>query len=101
VADLHVLAMATPSAAGHRYLALADGPSMSYLDIARVLRDNLGARGEKAPTEEAPGDPVAPKTIHNDRAKALGWKPRAAKTTILDTAESLFALGLVQSLSHD
>jgi nucleoside-diphosphate-sugar epimerase len=93
VADLHVLAMATPEAAGKRFLALADGPSMSFLDIATVLRRRLGAT--RTPVTEVPGGTVAPKRIHNDRAKALGWRPRDAETTIVETAESLYALGLV------
>ena len=35
VADLHIRAMATPEAAGKRFLALADGPTISYLQLAR------------------------------------------------------------------
>ena len=38
VADLHIRAMAAPEAAGRRFLALADGPAMSYLEVAQVLR---------------------------------------------------------------
>ena len=34
--------------------------------------------------------------IHNDRAKQeLGWRPRPAETTIVETAESLRDLGLL------
>ncbi|WP_432842129.1 NAD-dependent epimerase/dehydratase family protein [Dactylosporangium sp. CA-092794] len=95
VADLHVRVMDTPEAAGKRFLALADGPALSYLEVAEVLRRRLGARGERTPTEEAPGNEPPRPIIHNDRAKGLGWRPRAAETTIVDTAESLFSLGLV------
>ena len=31
VADLHIRAMAAPDAAGKRFLALADGPTISFL----------------------------------------------------------------------
>ncbi len=34
VADVHILAMAAPEAAGKRYLALADGPTISFLEVA-------------------------------------------------------------------
>src|SRR5271155_865334 len=56
VADLHVRAMAAPAAAGKRFLALADGPTLSFLEVAQVLRDRLGPLAERVPTEEAPGE---------------------------------------------
>jgi dihydroflavonol-4-reductase len=55
VADLHVRAMATPQAAGKRFLALADGPTISFLEMAQILRERLGPLAERVPTEEAPG----------------------------------------------
>ncbi len=97
VADLHIRAMATPGAAGKRYLALADGPTISFLQMAQILRERLGPLAERVPTEEAPG-PVPPRLIiHNERAKQeLGWRPRPAETTIVETAESLRDLGLLE-----
>ncbi|MGO9887982.1 MAG: NAD-dependent epimerase/dehydratase family protein [Solirubrobacteraceae bacterium] len=96
VADLHIRAMAAPNAVGKRYLALADGPTISFLQIAQILRDRLGPLAERAPTEEAPGPEPPRLIIHNDRAKEeLGWRPRPAETTIVDTAESLRDLGLL------
>ena len=59
VADLHIRAMATPEAAGQRFLALADSPTISYLQLAQILRDRLGPLAERVPTEEAPGDVAA------------------------------------------
>ncbi|MGP2438815.1 NAD-dependent epimerase/dehydratase family protein [Streptomyces sp. JW3] len=98
VADLHLRAMAAPEAAGRRYLALADGPTISYLDVARTLRRRLGAAAAHVPTEEAPGAEPRRPVIHNDRAREeLGWTPRPAETTIVETAESLRDLGLLEN----
>ena len=55
VADLHIRAMAAPEAAGKRFLALADGPTISFLEVAQILRERLGPLAERVPTEEAPG----------------------------------------------
>ncbi len=68
VAEAHVTAMATPAAAGKRYLLLADGPTITWLKLAQVLRDHLGAAGEQVTTAEAAGEDPAPLTIHNERA---------------------------------
>jgi len=96
VADAHITAMATPAAAGKRYLLLADGPTISWLELAQILREHLGPAGEHVTTNEAPGEDPSPLTIHNDRAKQeLGWQPRPAQTTIVETAESLRKLGLL------
>ena len=97
VADAHITAMATPAAVGKRYLLLADGPTITWLGLAQILRDHLGVAGEHVTTDEAPGEDLLPLTIHNDRAKReLGWRPRPAETTIVETAESLRDLGLLE-----
>ena len=97
VADLHIRAMATPEAAGKRFLALADGPTISFLEMAQILRERLGPLAERVPTQEAPGPEPPRLIIHNDRAKQqLGWRPRPAGTTIVETAESLRDLGLLE-----
>jgi nucleoside-diphosphate-sugar epimerase len=96
VADLHRRAMAAPEAAGKRFLAVADGPTISYLEIAQILRRRLGPLAVNVPTEEAPGDDLPRPVIHNDRARdELGWRPRPTETTIVETAESLRDLGLL------
>ena len=52
---------------------------------------------KRVPTEEAPGPEPARLIIQNDRAKQeLGWRPRPAGTTIVETAESLRDLGLLE-----
>lgn len=96
VADLHVAAMATPAAAGKRFLALADGPTITYLELANILRERLGPLASRVPTQEVDGEDLGPLVIHNERAKAeLGFRPRPAETTIVETAESLRDLGLL------
>jgi nucleoside-diphosphate-sugar epimerase len=96
VSELHITAMGAPEAAGKRYLALADGPTITFLEVANVLRDRLGPIADRVPTEEAPGEELPPLVIHNERAKEeLGFRPRAAEATIVETAESLRDLGLV------
>jgi nucleoside-diphosphate-sugar epimerase len=96
VADLHIRAMAAPGAAGRRFLAVADGPTLSYLEIAGILRERLGPLAARVPTQEAPGADLPRPVIHNDRARAeLGWRPRPAATTIVETAQSLRDLGLL------
>ena len=90
--------MSTPQAAGKRYLAVADGPTLSYIEVADILRRRLGALAASVPTQEAPGDDLPRPIIHNDRAhKELGWRPRPAETTIVESAESLRDRGLLES----
>jgi nucleoside-diphosphate-sugar epimerase len=97
VAAAHTKAMATPDAAGKRYLLLADGPTITWLGLAEILRNYLGPAGNHVTTEEAPGEDPSPLMIHNDRAKEeLDWHPRPAETTIVETADSLRALGLLE-----
>jgi nucleoside-diphosphate-sugar epimerase len=89
--------MATPAAAGQRFLVLADGPTITYLQLAQILRDRLGPLAARVPTTEAPGPELPNLTIHNERAKrVLNWRPRPAETTIVETAESLRDLGLLE-----
>ena len=97
VADAHLKAAAAPNAAGRRYLLLADGPTITWLGLAEAIRDHLGAAFANVVLREAPGEEPAPLTIHNDHAKQeLGWQPRAAHTTIIDTVDSLLELGLLE-----
>ncbi|WP_228555841.1 NAD-dependent epimerase/dehydratase family protein [Catenulispora pinisilvae] len=96
VADLHLRAMAAPQAAGKRYLAVSDGPTLSYVEVAAILRRRLGDLAALAPTTEADGPDLPRPIIHNDRARAeLGWRPRPAETAVVEGAESLRDLGLL------
>lgn len=95
LADLHLRAMAAPQAAGRRFLAVADGPTLSYLKVAEILRRRLGPLAARVPTREAAGEERPQPIIHNDRAREeLGWLPRPVEETIVQTAESLFDLGV-------
>ena len=92
VADAHITAMATPAAAGKRYLLLADGPTITWLGLAQILRDHLGPAGEHVTTDEAPGEDPSPLTIHNDR--------NSAGTEMLVVGTVLNANALVNSRSR-
>jgi nucleoside-diphosphate-sugar epimerase len=92
--------MAAPQAAGQRFLAVADGPTLSFLEVAQILRRRLGPLAVRVPTQEAPGGDLPRPIIHNDRARQeLGWRPRPVETTIVQSAESLRDLGLLEAAS--
>lgn len=114
VADLHVKAMTMPEANGQRFIAVA-GDSVSLLDIAHILRENLGDKASKAPTKEAPNWLMriialfnikvaaliphlgAVKRASNTKAKEmLSWQPRSTAEAVLATANSLIDLGIVK-----
>jgi len=95
LADLHLRAMAAP-AAGKRFLALSSDPTLSFLDIADILRRRFGPAADRVPTQEAPGEDPPRLIIHNDRAREeLGWRPRGVEATLVDTVQSLRDLGLL------
>jgi nucleoside-diphosphate-sugar epimerase len=113
VADLHIRAMTHPAAAGERFLAVA-GDFMSVLDIARVLKERMGAWARRVPTRELPNwlvrlaalrDPtvrqILPelgkiKNATSEKAKrVLGWAPRSREDAIVATGESLARLGFL------
>jgi dihydroflavonol-4-reductase len=112
VADLQILAMKDPNAAGERFLAT--GPFHWMSDIAEILRDRLGPRGAKVPTRKIPnfvvramarfdpglksivGDLGVRRELSSEKAKTrLGWSPRRIEDTVADTAESLLQVGAV------
>ena len=114
VADLHLRAMTSPAARGERFIALAE-PAMSLAQIARVLKDNLGALAARVPTREVPDWLVRLSALRNpavreilpqlgqqknassDKARRLlGWQPRSNEEAILATARSLQQLGLLR-----
>jgi nucleoside-diphosphate-sugar epimerase len=100
-AQLHLRAMTHPGAAGERFLAVADGPSLSFLEVAKILRESLGDAARAVPQKESASssdgaDPQQIPIISNAKAeRVLGWRPRDARETIVDTATSLLDLRLV------
>ncbi|MFC4908272.1 NAD-dependent epimerase/dehydratase family protein [Actinomadura gamaensis] len=95
VADLHLRAMAAPNAAGRRYLAVADGPTLTHVDLAEILR-RLGPLASRVPTRQEPGEDPPPLVIRNTRARTdLAWNPRPAETTIIQTIEGMRALEML------
>jgi dihydroflavonol-4-reductase len=115
VADLHVLAMTSPAAKGERFIAVAGEP-VSFLDVARLLRRNLGSAARRVPRFQAPDwlirlaatrnvmarhtVPLLGKVRRASAEKArrlLGWTPRGYDEIVMDTASSLIKLGLVKS----
>ncbi len=109
---LHLRAMTAPEAAGQRFVASGDFLWMA--DIAQLLRDRLGSRAAQVTTRLAPDvlvrfaglfdsdarqiGPLLGAKHEYSAAKAetlLGWRPRPASETVVDTAESLISHGLV------
>ena len=114
IADLHLRAMTDAAAKGERFLGLA-GDFMAVRDIARVLKDRMGAAARRVPTRQLPDwlvriaalfDPAvrqfAPelgkiRNATNGKARRLlGWAPRSNADAIVATAESLVRLGLLK-----
>jgi len=112
--DLHLRAMTNPAARGERFLAVA-GDFLSVVDIARVLKQRMGAAARRVPTRELPNsvvriaalfDPsikqILPelgivKNASGEKAqRVLGWAPRSREDAIVATAESLQRLGLLK-----
>jgi dihydroflavonol-4-reductase len=112
IADLHYRAMLAEGVAGERFLGANEFWWMSQ--IAEVVKRRLGARARKVPTMKIPDfavrlsawfDPVIRdrlfelgkhRPVSNAKAKrVLGWAPRGNEETVVATAESLLAEGIV------
>jgi len=115
VADLHLLAMTHPNAAGERFLATT-GENISYQQEAKILKEGLGQAASRVSTFVAPAwlikvlavfrkDLKMPATFLGQstacspaKAKSLlGWKPRPAREAILATAQTMLDLGLLRA----
>jgi dihydroflavonol-4-reductase len=114
VVDLHLRAMTAPAAAGQRYIA-SEGPAVSMLEIASVLRERLGPAAARVPARRMPdwivrligrfnvemGDlvPLLGQRRSATAAKAereLGWKARPWQDAVTGSAGSLLELGVVE-----
>jgi nucleoside-diphosphate-sugar epimerase len=110
VADLHVLAMTRPEAAGERFLAVS-GDFIRLRDMALVLRSRLGDDARKVRALEFPDwavrlvgrvDPgvrnvateLGPaKNATSAKAReVLGWEPRSREDALVASGEALVAL---------
>ncbi|MFD8071060.1 NAD-dependent epimerase/dehydratase family protein [Streptomyces sp. NPDC059718] len=111
--DVHIRAMASPQAAGERFLAT--GEFLWMADMARTLREGLGEDGRKVATRQVPDlavrfaarftDPslreITPALGRRNRhstekaRRVLGWEPRPAREAVLDCARSLVEHGAV------
>ncbi len=108
VAELHLLAMSSPEAAGERFLAV--GPSLWISDMAKILREQMGEGVEKVPRRTFPdafvrlaarfdpglrsftSDLGKQVVLSNEKARQrLGWKPRTVQETLVECANSLIA----------
>jgi nucleoside-diphosphate-sugar epimerase len=114
VADLHLRAMTDPAAKGERFLAVS-GDFMLMVDIAKVLKAELGPLGKRVPARELPdwlvrlaavadpslrqvtGELGVRKNATSEKAqRVLGWAPRSNEVALVDTAESLQQHGLLK-----
>lgn len=114
VADLHLRAMTHPAAKGQRFIATA-GESIWMVEVAKILKQNIGAFSERIRVRELPNILVRMAALKNPVAKAiipflgrvmnttnkkavtmLDWSPRSAEEAITATAESLIRLGIVK-----
>ena len=112
IAQLHLLAMTAPAATGQRLIGSSDFYWIS--DMAKILKQGLGHNARKVPSICIPDfvvrlfaifDPGVRgrlfelgkrRLVSSDKARCmLGWTTRPTRETILDTARSLKAQGLV------
>ena len=104
--------MTAPAAAGQRFIGSSDFYWMK--DMAKILKQGLGDKARKVPSISIPDflvrlfaifDPIVRgrlfdlgkrRLVSSDKARRmLGWTTRPTRETILDTARSLQAQGLV------
>ena len=99
VAELHLLAMTDPFAAGERFIAVGGEP-LSLLWVATILLEHLGDRAVSVPTRSAPVSPTANhRRSSSDKARRLlGWTPRTSEEAIVASAESLIRLKLLEAV---
>jgi dihydroflavonol-4-reductase len=113
LADLHVRALTTPGLDGERFIAA--GKFMWMREVADLLRARLGVQARKVPKRNIPDllvrliglfDPTIRQVLNElgrvravdaSHARAmLGWATRAEEESIIDTANSLIARGIVK-----
>lgn len=112
-ADAHIRAMATPGLDGERFLCAGEFLWMS--EIAAILREELGEKARKVPKRTLPDVLVRVLALFDREIRTvlaelgkericdaghakqvLGWTPRPARESIVDTANSLIEHGVVR-----
>ncbi|MEK3795625.1 aldehyde reductase [Paenibacillus sp. FSL R7-0204] len=107
VAELHILAMIRPEASGERLIA-SSSENLSTLEIANILRENLGEDAKQVPMKETPNLIVRAAAVFNPKLRMiasllgqdmstsnqkakrlLGWAPRPAEEAIVATGKSM------------
>ncbi len=113
VADMHVRCLTAPNMAGERFIC--SGPFLMMDRVAAILREGLGPQARKVPKLKLPNwlvriaarfDPVISQVIGElgkrrespatHAREVLGWVPRPATESILDTARDMIRLGIVK-----
>ena len=113
VADLHYRALTAPGIRSERYVC--SGPFLKMIDVANLLRANLGEQAQKVPARRMPDwllklfALVRPELkqlvaeLGNVRGgdsrhatATLGWTMRSPEEAILATAHSLIERGIVK-----
>lgn len=113
IAAAHVTAMTAPGMANERFLCA--GEFLWLADIAAILKSRLGDRAKRVPTMKLPNFLVRLTALFDPEVRLLlpelgrtriadsrharsviGWNPRPAEESIVDTARSLIAAGLVR-----
>ena len=113
VADMHLRCLTAPNMAGERFIC--SGPFLMMDQVAAILREGLGPQARKVPKLKLPNwlvriaarfDPVISQVIGElgkrresppvHAREVLGWIPRPAAESILDTARDMIRLGIVK-----
>ncbi|QYE35795.1 NAD-dependent epimerase/dehydratase family protein [Polymorphobacter sp. PAMC 29334] len=114
IATAHLSAMTTPGIDGGRFLC--SGEYLSMADVAAILKSRLADKAKRVPTMKLPNFLVRVSALFDAQVKlvlpelgrtrvgdasharaVIGWNPRPVAETIVDTARSLIAAGLVKS----
>jgi dihydroflavonol-4-reductase len=114
IAAAHVAAMTLPGMAGERFLC--SGEYLWMADVATILKSRLADAARRVPTMKLPDFLVRLSALFDAEVRlvvpeigrerigdasharaAIGWNPRPAAETIVDTARSLIAAGLVKA----
>ncbi len=113
VADMHLRCLTALNMAGERFIC--SGPFLMMDQVAAILREGLGPQARKVPKLKLPNwlvriaarfDPVISQVIGElgkrresppvHAREVLGWVPRPAEQSILDTARDMIRLGIVK-----